>query len=364
MRILFVGPIVESEDVKMSPAVSPASNKWQLDLIKGLMENGEELSVLTYLPEPAWPKGKFFVEITPFRNPICLTEYTRYINFPGLRFKILGKKFKRALSLMMQDGNFKPEILLTYNATEANLALGHFFQNHYKGKWISIIADGYSMGSPDSEIFLSYGYFMKSDKEPKLHLDGAPPVFQGKNASQPTNKIILYSGSLDIWTGIEHFVKQFLELRPYGYELHIYGKGVNREIERLATENENIKVMGFVSSEELSNACEKAYAFVNPRPTHLPGVENNFPSKILFYISFGKPILSTKTKGISASYDEILNYYDPLDINSLRNQFNQLSRLSYNDLLKIFEKNKEFCKLNTWEMQARKIVALCHSLNP
>lgn len=361
MKILFVGPIAQSEDDKMSAAVSPASNKWQLDLIGGLMENGVELSILTYLPESAWPKGRFFVKNIPSRNPVCKTEYTSYFNLPGLRFKILRHKFIRALSLMRQEGNFKPEILITYNATEANSALGHFFQEHYKGKWISIIADGYSMGNPDGEIFLSYGYYLKSGKEPKLHLEGAPPLFQGEITSQTANKIILYSGSLDIWTGIERFVKQFAELRPNGFELHIYGKGDNREIVRLAAENENIQLMGFVSSEDLSIASQKAYAFVNPRPTHLPGVENNFPSKILQYLSFGKPILSTKTEGISPVYDNMLMYYDPLDTVSLKAQLQTLSNFSLSELSDIYQSSKRFCENNTWKDQAAKLISLCES---
>ncbi len=362
IRILFVGPIVHSNDVKASAAVSPAANQWQLDLIKGLIANSVNVSVLTYLPEPAWPKGSLLIKNTPFQHPICKTTYIPYVNVPGLRFTMLENRFIKALTSMIDKGTFKPDILVTYNATEANCALGHFFQQKYHGKWISIIADGYSQGNPDSEIFLSYGYYLKSTVEPKLHLDGAPPTFQGKEALQIDKKIILYSGSLDIWTGIQHFVKQFADLNHTEFELHIYGKGENKEIERLATIHENIKLMGFVSSEELSTASQIAYAFINPRPTHLPGVENNFPSKLLQYISFGKPIISTKTDGISPLYNDLLMYYNPLDIITLRAQLVRLNNLSVSDLSEIYKTNKIFCETNTWKDQAAKVVLLSKKL--
>ena len=362
MKILFIGPIVENCDVSGSEAVSPAANQWQLDLIEGLVENGVEVSVLSYLPERAWPKGRLYVQNKPFIDPTCSFTYVGYANIPVVRFSILRYKFIRALQSICNNDDSRPDFLITYNATEPNCGVGHYFQEKYNGKWISIIADGYSQGKPDSEIFLSYGYFRKSQLFHKLHLDGAPPVFQGEKVLQPARKIIIYSGSLDIWTGIENFVKQFSELNLSEFELHIYGKGQNSEIARIADNNQNISLKGFVPSVELSNASKKAFAFVNPRPTHLPGVENNFPSKILQYISFGKPILSTKTKGISPLYDELLNYYDPQDITTLQKQFLHLSTLTRVNLLDIFEKSKLFCERNTWKNHAAKIVALCGTL--
>ena len=362
MKILFVGPIVENSDVAKSEAVSPAANQWQLDLIQGLIENGVKVSVLSYLPEQAWPKGRLFVQNKQFINPNCSFTYVDYVNIPFFRFSILQYKFVKGLISMCTSDENKPDFLITYNATEANCAVGHYFQRKFDGKWISIIADGYSEGKPDSEVFLSYGYFLKSQISKKLHLDGAPPTFQGENVLLKTKKIIIYSGSLDIWTGIEHFVKQFTELNFPEFELHIYGKGQNKEIKRIADSNQNISLKGFVSIVELSNASKKAFAFVNPRPTHLPGVENNFPSKILQYISFGKPILSTKTKGISPLYDELLNYYDPQDITTLQKQFLHLSTLTRVNLLDIFEKSKLFCERNTCKNHAAKIVVLCDTL--
>jgi glycosyltransferase involved in cell wall biosynthesis len=363
MKILFVGSLVYDSNIFDSNAVSPAANQWQLDLIEGLLKNGIEVSVLSYFPEQIWPLGPLFVKNKSVVWSNSSFTYVDYLNIPFLRFSVLQYKFVNALNKICLNEKSKPDFVITYNATKANCGLGEVFQKKFKGKWISIIADGYSKGNPDSQIFLSFGYFQKSKIASKIHLDGAPPIFQGDKVSLGGRKIIIYSGSLDVWTGIEFFVQQFSYLNVQDFELHIYGKGKSRIISKIANENQNILLKGFVSSDELVLACKEAFAFVNPRPTHLTGVENNFPSKLLLYISFGKPILSTKTKGISGLYDEILNYYNPQDINSLRNQMKQLSSLSHDDLLKIYERNKEFCELNTWEIQASRVVALCHSLN-
>jgi len=49
-----------------------------------------------------------------------------------------------------------------------------------------------------------------------------------------------------------------------------------------------------------------AWIYVNPRSLAEESVQNTFPSKILEYLRYGKPILSTKTSGIGSKYD---NFY-------------------------------------------------------
>jgi glycosyltransferase involved in cell wall biosynthesis len=49
-----------------------------------------------------------------------------------------------------------------------------------------------------------------------------------------------------------------------------------------------------------------ATLFVNPRPSSIADNRMNFPSKILEYLSYAKPVVSTWTPGLSPEYEGVL----------------------------------------------------------
>ena len=59
-NILFVGGIFQEDVMIRSKAISPAANRWQKGLLQGLKNNQISIDLLSHLPEPIWPKGKFF----------------------------------------------------------------------------------------------------------------------------------------------------------------------------------------------------------------------------------------------------------------------------------------------------------------
>jgi len=103
---------------------------------------------------------------------------------------------------------------------------------------------------------------------------------------------------------------------------------------------------------------QNAFAFVNPRPVNIRMGETNFPSKILEYLSYCKPILSTKSPGLAPYYDNLLFYYDENDIFSLERALNNLVYFSIDDESSIpfREKLKTFVESHTWKKQVIKIL--------
>lgn len=355
MKVVWIGPLVSESEINKSAAISPAANDWQLGMIRGLKENGADVTVISYFPEPIWPKGNLFISAKQKKIPAVEIRFVDYINLLMLREYILGIKFNKELKKMIGEDNI-PDAVITYNPSKINCDIGTFFQTQYGGQWASIVADGYSGGSPDKEIFLSYGYFCKSDRRKKLHIDGATTAFKETPIVNNGKRVIVFTGTLDKWTGIEYFALQFSKLEIKGFELHIYGKGEDHNLQSIANRCQSVKIMGFVSGEELSKACKNAYAFVNPRPTHLSGIENNFPSKILYYLTFGRPILSSKTAGIAPFYDDLLYYYDPLDIDTLAKVFNKIKSFTNEELQAIKNSSRAFCERSTWKKQALKVL--------
>ena len=347
MKILWSGPVVDRNLCNTSSAISPAANNWQLDFINGLIDNNVPISIFSYLPNPSWPKGLF----TPKhkKSNICNHYSVSYFNIHWLRNYIIAFKYIHLLKKHHKNGK-KYDVLITYNASKQNLFFGKYFKDKYKGIWVSIIADEYTSGYPDIEVYLSYGYYLRSLSTFKMHLNGATPFFKECKIVKSSKKSLIYCGTIDKWTGIIKFIDDFVEINDDDFELHIYGKG--NIIEAKNMNSKNIIYHGFVSENVLQEACMNAFAFVNPRPTNIPGIENNFPSKILFYLSFGKPIISTKTEGISPLFDNLLCYYNPIDTNDLIRVFEFLKLLNNeDDLYTIQDRSRDFCKQNTWQQQ-------------
>jgi len=106
--------------------------------------------------------------------------------------------------------------------------------------------------------------------------------------------------------GVNLLLKAFELIRDTSIELWLCGKGENYDIRRAVQRDARIKWYGFVTDEHLIDLSERVSAFINPRPVILPASTGNFPSKILEYFSYGKPVISTWTEGLSPEYKEVL----------------------------------------------------------
>lgn len=165
-------------------------------------------------------------------------------------------------------------------------------------------------------------------------------------------KSIVFAGSVDKWTGVFDLMDLFYEIDSKDYILNVYGKG-DPELLKSKNEHYNGKIIlhGYISDEELDHVCRNAYAFINPRPVDLFRSENNFPSKLLLYLSYNKPVISTKTKGLSPAYDDVLLYY--YDNESLSKCLNDIvSENVYNQIVTNISK---FNPNNTWVKKVEKI---------
>ena len=93
-----------------------------------------------------------------------------------------------------------------------------------------------------------------------------------------------------------------------------------------------ITFFGLVPENKLVDLCRKALIFVNPRPNNIPGNDMNFPSKLLEYLSYGKPVLSTWTPGISDDYKGIIEVFDQETPQCLANSLLEILSWSNQDI--------------------------------
>lgn len=359
-KILWLGPIVDPEKQTLTNAISPAANTWQLEFIKGLIDNSISVTILTYMPDQVWPKGKIWIK---YPSNETLNNKVENINVGYLNLYLIRDVWIPCalfIKTVFKTNLKKTNFFFSYNVPFRHRLFAifiKFFSPHIK--WLSIIADIGSKGNPDYHIFLSYDYFKKFPNNKKIFLDGGIPIINDDIATkvETQQKVLLYAGSISEWTGIEDFCSLFDSISSQlDIELHIYGKGKSVQLNSLVERNPKIKFFGFVSDSELHLACQNAYAFINPRPLDAHQGENNFPSKLLMYLAYKKPILSTKTPNLSPSYDLLLNYYYGID--SLKAELQSIIRSKELYQLKKNSISK-YTKQNSWK---EKIKLLLRSL--
>ena len=114
---------------------------------------------------------------------------------------------------------------------------------------------------------------------------------------------------------------------------------------------------GLVSEFELKKIYETAYIFINPRPSYLSGSSMNFPSKVLEYLSYGKPVISTWTSGLSPNYAEILEILEEETEDCLARTITNVLRWSKKRRAKNHDKIAQFLKDHkTWDLQAKRLI--------
>jgi hypothetical protein len=366
MKILWLGPVLSSTEVMKHVAVSPAANIWQINFLNSF-ETTDNIILLTYLPEPYFPKGKFISTRKENKNQPFdwLTFSNKFLNIPFFRELTL------IFNIIYNCRKLKNiDYLITYNCYLPHKIIGIIFQKTKNLKWINIAADHDATKYSDATVFLSYYFYKNSFYKNKIFIDGGietPIQILNKELHIPLKKQLLYCGAINKWTGIFEFVNMFLNLSneiTKDWELLIFGKGEIDSLKNIVNNNELVKIVGFVDDKILSEAMTNCFAFVNPRPEFIPKGENNFPSKLLLYLKYLKPILSTRSPGLSPNYNECLFFYSNSD--DFSEQLNKISSYNYEDINILRNKLNKFCIENSWKsknINFKKKVSLIFNLD-
>ena len=360
-KILWIAPIINPAELLNHVHISAAANKWQISFIEGLKKNNYQVEIGTFLTQRSWPYGnvisKFVSDLLPNYN----SKGINYINFPIIRDLCISLNF--FILFYRNDYNY----LITYNNNLYNKLFGVLLKLFNKRiNWISIIADNDDFSLPNCTIYLSASAYEKSHIKSKIIFEGGLPIFKGsKNLGDNmySKKILLYSGDFSELAGILRFVSMFLSLKQNLFELHIYGRGNDSQIKEICDNTPNVKYFGFVDVQTLQTRMNSAFAFVNPRNEFLDEKLNTFPSKLLDYISFGKPIISTKLNSVTKKYNPFLFFYSSNDIKSLEKVLNELSKMPTEAYDKINLYSSEFCKKNTWDIAVNEIMIKLENAN-
>jgi len=190
----------------------------------------------------------------------------------------------------------------------------------------------------DSFVFLTQNMkdFFKTQK-PYEVIEGVfsqnPYVGEYKPGSIKT---ITYTGTFTVKYGVLDLVKAFSYIKDENYRLVLAGSGEGEEeIKQAAKEDERIIYLGALTKDEVLRLQANSTILVNPRKDEHDFTKYSFPSKIMEYLSSGRPVICHKLPGIPDEYDDYLYYFKSKDPQGMAVDLMELCAFNEN-ALKIF----------------------------
>lgn len=315
IEVLWIGPVI-SESQFNNQAVSPAASIWQSLFIDQLEQLNFHVTILTHLPKRLFPFSEpiVFARKGIFQGDISGINFG-FLNLPLIRAWYL--KIAYYLNIKKIMANQKIDLIISYNLE--SYVTGAVFGNTKVNKtpWVAIVADMPSMYTEQyykaskvsyaqGRVYLSWINFLeKSADSTSIFLEGGVPLL---GSYHPIPKVpvfkVAYFGSLTTVGGADLFLKATSHLSADSFEFHIVGNGDATKVREFAAHDSRICYHGAISQSELTALGKEMDLFIDPRPVSLS--KNNFPSKVLTYLSFGAPIISTMGHGLSPEYSKVL----------------------------------------------------------
>lgn len=370
-HFLWLGGIFDEETINEFPAISPASNFWQRGFVEALQAQGCRVDVIGHPVERVWPFGRLGILARYASLPQGLTgRSVGYMNAPYLRGITQYVNYLRGTSRLLKSFTCQPDCLVTFSClskatawASANSA-ARFIRKRFGIPWICIVADGVAPPGADGYVYLTWSYFESSvAPSPKIHIDGGVPAIQlaPKPYAAPGRprrpRVLMYMGALTPHGGSSWLARVFHQLPDQDIELWICGRGENAELQRLAEVDGRIRLVGFVGESELNELASQADAFANPRPGDFEPNKLNYPSKVLHYLAYGKPVISTFTDGISPEYRDVLvpiaDETDACMAEAIRNVLN----MEESEYAETRRRVENFNSTHSWAHQAQRFIA-------
>lgn len=147
-----------------------------------------------------------------------------------------------------------------------------------------------------------------------------------------SNKVILYTGTLDSRYGIINLLTAFSRIPDSSLELWVCGSGTDDEVSvmnKYAQQDKRICYLGILKREDVLLLQRKASFLVNPRDCHGVFTKYSFPSKTMEYLASGTPTIMYPLPGIPAEYFDNVILFDNNDPDTIKNTIERVISSDY-----------------------------------
>ncbi len=385
--IIFLGYCVNKETAEKLSGISIAGNKMQLGVLRHMRQYVRNLDITTIYPVAAFPVDK---KIIYRQAEIKLSDNIRakrvsFLNIPLFKqisqilshykaVKGIARKNRNAIILTF---NMYPQVGLPAVWTKkkygnkivtllADLPIDDNYARHGIGKWIFRLFNVMTvklLGQIDGAIVLNQkAWELYTPQARCLVMEGGYDD-QGCNETEYTienkaklRKNIVYSGSLNEYSGIRELIEAMQYVNDMDIKLDIYGDGHLKEYVRSKC-SDRIQYYGSIPNKEMMKVQQDAWALINPRAVDDPIAKVTFPSKIFEYLTSGSPVISTRLNGFLKEYEGLLIFAESNKPQEIARCINVMAEQPYNNMLDMAGKAKKFIIENkSWAVQVENMI--------
>lgn len=378
MKILWSGPYYSDYALKMKTTLAPSELRWSVGLMSAINKIAE-VEVVNHVPEQRWPKGRIIWQggdAKWFRDDLPLSRIG-YLNVVGLKNIWLCQAYARTVRKMLQQGGFN--VFMCYNSLHPYHVAAMREAKKLGVKVVPIILDGDDPRGDgwrkltrdnryaDGVVFLSYWAYRNypamagNGRCHILHLDGGEVRWRGgKRYPSPVARepfTIVHTGALDKWRGLRVMQKLLKVFDRRDVRFVFCGRcDKTKRLAELGNDS-RIEVKGFVSEKEMDEICRRADAFISVRDPEVGDNVLNYPSKIPYCLSWGKPVISTWVESFSPDYRDVLVVPEENNAVGVAKKMNEI--ISWTDAQRSVHSELQrrwFEAHKTWNVQAHRLV--------
>lgn len=329
-RVLFFGSLMEARECEETPGCPASSARYQEQLLGSVIEeSGCSVRAICPAPVPSYPGcPRLYVTRTEkmLANGVSLVS-PGFLNRGVLRVLTqVPAGLREALRDRARRG--RPDVVLIYNLHPGCALPAWVAAQVFRRPLVAVVADLFFAGSEAPKgVFrciearfgkallghldgvLTFSSLVLSDfrvRAPSLRavpaMDASEVLSGSPAKSSECRRVALFSGSLVKANGVDLLIEGFRRRRVRDTELWIVGRGQMADEIRSLPVEEGVRYKGFLRRKELLDLQRHCLLLVNPRPNALREHRYNFPSKVIEYMSSGRPVVTTGSADIRAEY--------------------------------------------------------------
>lgn len=399
MKVLFITGVYSQEAESYfrqkvrNGALQNAANTFQWGIIEGLMANNVDFEVISFPFLPCFPKYKrIYTRDSHIKyGGEDIGKIYKYCTLPivkefSLRFRLrqIVKEWLSGISTSAGDA-----IIMTYTPMSWMTYALRPLKKIYKFRICSIVPDLVDDATnpvfklpfykyiqaciEQRKVWRSYSFIdnyvllseQMQEKIPQavnnnVVVEGiasvnSVPEIRMKNSPIRT---LLYTGSLEYFTGVKNLVDAFMLTTNPNYRLVICGDGPLVDyIMNNSERDSRIKYNGIVPRKNAVELQQQATALINPRLPNISLTQYSFPSKTIEYLLSGTPMIGYRLAGIPPEYYDFFYTVEDTSVISLKDKIDVVLSLEDTELMSMAFKAQNFILNNkTAENQVRRIL--------
>lgn len=389
MKCLFIGSVY-SENFKrhlrsQGLPDSSAGQTFEIALLDGLSKF-TDIGIITEFCVPAYPKfNQAWVKSESFLLGQCVCQSISYCNLPFI------KKMSQMLSYLKRIWQHIKGVdtIIVYELTSRQLLPAVIAGNTAKkiaivpdlpefmsenknplyllAKRIDRILIDWALRRMDAFVLLSphMRTKLKIADKPYIVIEGLFSLRDIVPSQQKIDKkVLLYTGKIEKWFGLEDLLKAFTLVDGDDYQLWLCGPGDLKMIEKYSAQDNRIIYKGCLSHRDVLILQKQATVLVNPRHSTDDYTLYSFPSKTMEYMASGTPTLMCRLKSLPDDYLPYLYLFDDESVEAMSCVIKQCLDKDPIELSEFGKSAAEFIMSNkTSDSQARKLVNLMSDIS-